>query len=47
MPLPSHVDNEWSIDLIEVIKKGPVANWVNDLNCLTDPHEQIEFKNPK
>lgn len=47
MPLPSFTDNEWSIDLIEVIKKGPVANWVNDLNCLTDPQEQEEFKNPK
>lgn len=40
-------DNEWLIELIEVIKKGPVVNWVVDLNCLTEPEEQTEFKNPK
>lgn len=43
--LPS--DNDSHIELIEVIETGPVVNWVVDLNCLTEPEEQTEFKNPK
>lgn len=40
-------DNEWHIELIEVTNKGPMVNWVIDLNCLTEPEEQPKFKNPK
>jgi len=47
MQSPFLTDNEWPIELIEVIKKGPVVNWVNDLNCLTDLQKQGKFKNPK
>lgn len=45
MQSPFPTDNEWHIDLIEVIKKGPVVNWVSDLNCLTDLEKQVKFKN--
>lgn len=45
MQSPFPTDNEWHMSLIEVIKKGPLVNWVSDLNCLTDLEKQVKFKN--
>lgn len=47
MQSPFPAGSEWHIELIEVIKKGPVVNWVSDLNCLTDSEKQVKFKNPE